>query len=369
MPDAVATPRGRNSPALRRSRRRTRALRRVRESEVTWLVGLLVLALVLGGLAVLFTQQVSLSWFVVPTLVGGLVLSVPRLLLLLVAVVVIMVGTAGLAGFTVLRVGVVCLVGVVALAMLWNARSRSQLGVVGSRGESMLIELRDRLQNQGVLPDLPREWYVEAAMRAAGGTPFAGDFIVAAKTQSNAVFEVAVVDVSGKGLHAGTRALVLSGAFGGLLGALPPDEFLPAANSYLLRQEWGEGFATAIHLALDLRSGSLVLRSAGHPPAVQLHAGSGRWALHGSEGPVLGLMDIAEFTEASGQLLPGDAMLLYTDGVVETPQRDISLGIDKLVGEAERLVALGFDGAATRLLDQISSKDDDQALLVIHRRV
>jgi hypothetical protein len=62
-------------------------------------------------------------------------------------------------------------------------------------------------------------------------------------------------------------------------------------------------------------------------------------------------------------------MLLYTDGVVETPQRDISLGIDKLVGEAERLVALGFDGAATRLLDQIGSKDDDQALLVIHRRV
>ena len=61
-----------------------------------------------------------------------------------------------------------------------------------------------------------------------------------------------VVDVSGKGEGAGTRALLLSGAFGGLLGALPPGEFLPAANDYLLRQDWDEGFATAVHLSLDV---------------------------------------------------------------------------------------------------------------------
>ena len=57
--------------------------------------------------------------------------------------------------------------------------------------------------------------------------------------------------------------------------ALPPAEFLPAANDYLLRQDWEEGFATAVHLSLDLATGAFEIRTAGHPPAVQLAAGVG----------------------------------------------------------------------------------------------
>ncbi|CAM5256954.1 Serine/threonine-protein phosphatase OS=Streptomyces tendae OX=1932 GN=GUR47_09310 PE=4 SV=1 [Streptomyces tendae] len=74
-----------------------------------------------------------------------------------------------------------------------------------------------------------------------------------------------LTDVSGKGMDAASRALLLSGAFGGLLGSLPPHAFLPAANGYLLRQDWDEGFATSIHLVLDLDSGDYELYSAGHP--------------------------------------------------------------------------------------------------------
>jgi serine phosphatase RsbU (regulator of sigma subunit) len=78
--------------------------------------------------------------------------------------------------------------------------------------------------------------------------------------------EVALVDVSGKGLDAGTRALLLSGAFGGLLGSVLPGEFLPACNAYLRRGPAAEGFVTAVHLALDLTTGGFVVASAGHPP-------------------------------------------------------------------------------------------------------
>jgi serine phosphatase RsbU (regulator of sigma subunit) len=162
--------------------------------------------------------------------------------------------------------------------------------------------------------------------------------------------------------------LLLSGAFGGLLGALPAARFLPAANDYLLRQDWSEGFATAVHLSLDLTTGEFEIRSAGHPPAVQLHSGSGRWGVHDSEGPVLGLMKKAEFVGVTGCLQRGDALLLYTDGVVETPQRDISLGIDRLIGQGERLLRDGYDGGARRLIDQLESMSDDRALLLLHRR-
>src|SRR5262249_48282324 len=145
-------------------------------------------------------------------------------------------------------------------------------------------------------------------------------------------------------------------------------EFLPAANDYLLRQEWSEGFATAVHLAVDLTSGEYEARTAGHPPTVQFHAGSGRWTPHWTEGPVLGLVSEAEYTVYRGRMLSGDALLLYTDGLVETPRRDITYGIDKLLGEAERLVKFGFEGGADRLVKSIDSKADDRALFLLHRR-
>ena len=160
----------------------------------------------------------------------------------------------------------------------------------------------------------------------------------------------------------------LSGAFGGLLSALASEDFLPAANDYLLRQGWDEGFATAIHLSLDLETGDFELRAAGHPPAVQFVSGQGRWLVHETEGPLLGLLEDAEFVLARGVMRRGDAMLLYTDGLVETPDRDIMLGIDKLLGQGERMLKGGFDEGARRLIERLGSRNDDRALLLIHRR-
>jgi serine phosphatase RsbU (regulator of sigma subunit) len=250
------------------------------------------------------------------------------------------------------------------IIMLTSFR-RSRLGVAGFMGESMFVDLRDRIQSHGVLPDLPREWYAQSALRSAGGTKFAGDFVVATRLEDR--FEVVVVDVSGKGTKAGTRSLLLSGAFGGLLGALPPEEFLPAANDYLLRQDWDEGFATAVHLSLDLATGDVAIRTAGHPPAVQWVAGAGRWLVQESEGPLLGVLPDAEFIPSLSRLRQGDAVLLYTDGMVEERGKDLSLGLDKLLGHAERLLHGGFDEGADRLIDALGSANDDRALLLIHR--
>jgi len=244
---------------------------------------------------------------------------------------------------------------------------RSRLGVAGVQGEAMFVDLRDRILSQSGVPALPEGWLAEVALRSAGGTPFASDFVVSVGTPEAERHEIVVVDVSGKGEQAGTRALLLSGAFGGLLGALPPADFLPAANDYLLRQGWEEGFATAAHLSLDLDTGAFEMRTAGHPPAAQLDAGSGRWSVHDSEGPVLGLIEDADFISVSGLLRRGDALMLYTDGMVETPRRDISLGIDRMLGQAEQLLRGQFVGGADRLVDALGSRNDDRALVLVHR--
>ena len=246
--------------------------------------------------------------------------------------------------------------------------SRTRLGIAGPKGESMLVDLRDRIMRQARIATLPDQWYAKSVLRSSGGTLFAGDFIVADADVSDGVLSVVVVDVSGKGVEAGTRSLLLSGAFGGLLAAVPTENFLPAANKYLLRQNWAEGFATAIQLHLDLATGDFELRKAGHPPAVWLHAGSGKWSVLDSEGPILGVLRNFEIEVVRGTIQPGDALMLYTDGLVEDPRRDIQSGIDKLAGRGQRLLQDGFEGAEVQLVDELERSDDDRALLLVHRR-
>jgi hypothetical protein len=248
------------------------------------------------------------------------------------------------------------------------AQFRARVGVPWRRGGTMLFDLRERIRVQSALPQLPSGWHQEMALRPAGGQSFSGDFVVAARTHGGRTLEVVLTDVSGKGMDAASRALLLSGAFGGLLGSLPPHGFLPAANAYLLRQDWDEGFATSIHLVLDLDSGDYELLSAGHLPALQLNAGTGRWEEKDAEGPLLGVYDGAQFDPVKGSLRPGDVLMLFTDGLVEASDRDLSEGMDRLTGEADRYVQAGFQGAAWHLIEAVAKDvNDDRALLLLCR--
>jgi Stage II sporulation protein E (SpoIIE) len=333
------------------------------------LTSLLALTLIVTVVVLIWPDTAPMTVLLVPLLLGSLLLG-PRQLPWFVVFVMVMLMLAIIRQDPVTPriVLAITVLYVLCFIVLVTSFRRSRLGVAGVQGESMLVDLRDRILSQGGIPALPDDWLVEMALRSAGGTPFAGDFVVSAGTPDAERLEIVVVDVSGKGEQAGTRALLLSGAFGGLLGALEPADFLPAANDYLLRQDWAEGFATAAHLSLHLGTGAFEVRTAGHPPAAQLDAGSGRWTVHEAEGPVLGLIEGAEFHAVCGVLRPGDALLLYTDGMVETPRRDIALGIDRMLGQAEQLLRGQFEGGADRLVDALGSRHDDRALVLVHHR-
>ena len=251
------------------------------------------------------------------------------------------------------------------------ARTREKLGVQGLRGDRMLLELRDRIRAQGRLPVLGEGWASSLVLKPAGGSSFGGDFVVS--FCDGKTLEVALVDVSGKGIDAGTRALLLSGAFGGLLGSVPREEFLPACNAYMRRGAGSEGFVTAVHLSLDLATGEYVVASAGHPPAVHYDGASGRWRLTRAHGIVLGVvanLHGAATESERGVLQRGDALMLYTDGLVEAPGRDIDVGTDRLLGEAERILASGFRTGAPALVAAMQREiggSDDCALVLFWR--
>jgi len=344
--------------------------RELDESDGGAMLGLLGLSLGSAVAVAAWPALLPISLIVLPLTLGSLILG-PRQMpwFVVISLAFVAASVPWQPELTTRFVIGITLVFVVGFIFLLASFRRSSLGVAGPRGESMFIDLRDRIMRVSILPALPQNWFTEVVLRSAGGTPFAGDFVVAARPGNGDRLEICVVDVSGKGAQAGVRALQLSGAFGGLLGAVPADEFLAAANDYLVRQDWDEGFATAIHLSVDLRTGAVQVRCAGHPPAVQLNAGSGRWSAVPAEGPALGLIPDVDYPAVHRLLRRGDAIMLYTDGLVETPNRDIALGIDRLLGQAERELRGGFDsGGIRRLIETLGSRNDDRALLVVHRR-
>ena len=333
------------------------------------LLGLVVLALTFQVAGSAFgTAYVPPGLQAVTLLGGGLLLRREGQRLLSVVVAVLLAYDVAELGLQQVRPGALIVVGLTGLVAYEFSRSREETGLSSASADTFLLDLRARLQAQGELPELPLGWHAEAVLRPAGGGPFAGDFVVSALCESSGRLELALVDVSGKGLDAGTRALLLSGALGGLLGSPRPEEFLPAANRYLARQDWEEGFATAVHLVLDLEDGAFAVESAGHPPVAHFVAGTGRWRLLTAEGPALGLLSQVSYAAVTGKLGPGDALLLYTDGLVEVPGRDLEVGIDKLLGEAERLVPRGFAGGGEVLVTRVASAStDDRGLVLIWR--
>lgn len=333
-----------------------------------------VTAILLGmiGIAVALTlllgNVVPMSLWVVYLMLGVMLLRFLPLVFITVAVLTAAVWAASRVGLDQPRVASsLVILGLAALlALVQSSRQRSGLPVALS--EAVLSQLRDRLQRQGVVPALPNGWRSQSAVLTAHGPSYAGDFLVA-DLRDGRWLEMALVDVCGKGVSVGPQALQFAGALGGLIGALPPSALMAAANSFLLRQESDESLATAVHLKVDLVTGDYTITSAGHPPALHWHLGTRGWTIDNARGMALGVISDVEFSPSHGRLRPGEALMFYTDGVIEAGSRDIDDGIEWLSRQALHVVdARGFTGLPKRLLKRVPRGTDDRAILLLERQ-
>ena len=330
----------------------------------------------LGGVLVMTAislndyNYIPVATFVIPIVLGYIVLRWRPLALLSVATVLAAATTSTrvtlITEFSAVRLITFVVVPTVASVLVFFA-SRNHSGLPSPVGEAMLVDLRDRLQAQGKIPPLPRGWAAQSAMLSSGGSRYAGDFLVADLTRDEQYLEMVLVDVCGKGVAAGTQSLHFAGALGGLIGALPPEGLFLAANDFLLRQHWDDGFATAVHVLVKLATGEFSIINAGHPPALRWHADHTVWDIDGARGMALGIQARPEFVVTRGRLASGDALMFYTDGVVESHSQDFTAGIEWLRETAQSVVVTGFDLAAKRILGRVKAADDDRALLILKR--
>jgi serine phosphatase RsbU (regulator of sigma subunit) len=186
---------------------------------------------------------------------------------------------------------------------------------------------------------------------------------------------VALGDVSGKGtaaallmssLHAAVHAQVVGA---GTLG-----QTITSVNEYLAENTPANRFVTLFAAELDPLTGKFVYINAGHnPPLVGRCDGS--ITQLGSGGLPLGIMAGAEYETGEMQLNPGEALVVYSDGVSEAVNlKEEEFGIDRLI----EVVRKNLTASAAGLRDKVESAlsaftetapaNDDITLVIVKRK-
>ncbi len=179
-----------------------------------------------------------------------------------------------------------------------------------------------RTLQQSLLPrELPRIPGVELAARylAAGdGNEVGGDFYDCFAT-GRGDWALVIGDVCGKGAEAAAvTALARYTLRAASHHTRRPRAVLNQLNEALLRDRLDYRFCTVLYASLTPREDrvTVCVAVAGHPLPLVLRA-SGDVETVGSPGSLLGIVDVPELTEEQIELAPGDALILYTDGVTE----------------------------------------------------
>jgi serine phosphatase RsbU (regulator of sigma subunit) len=149
--------------------------------------------------------------------------------------------------------------------------------------------------------------------------------------------------------------------------ATTPGEVLSATNR-LLTDLGSDLFTSCLYARLDLAARRVTLASAGHPPPIMRLPGRRTRPVDVPPGPLLGIDPGAVYPVTELPLTPGLMLVLYTDGLIETPGVDLD---DSITGLAEHL-AHADDRNLEGLIDTLvgstgtgGQRTDDIALLVL----
>ena len=185
-----------------------------------------------------------------------------------------------------------------------------------------------------------------------------------------------IADVSGKGVPAAIFMAVsrtLLKATG--LRDVASNVCIQMVNDMLCGESVESMFVTVFYGIYDLKTGEIDFTNAGHNPPYILHADGTVEMLKSECNLVLGAIEGMTFKNESLRLNPGDALVMYTDGVTEAENKD-----HEQFGEARLEAALAeLKGAESKqIVDTVNAKvkefvagaaqSDDITQLVIRRK-
>ena len=256
--------------------------------------------------------------------------------------------------------------------------ARCGLAVDNARLFSERTHIARTLQESLLPPELPQPPGLEVAarFRAAGeGYEVGGDFYDLFDTGSSR-WGAVIGDVCGKGPEAAAiTALARYTLRAAAMLDDVPSRILRTLNEAMLRQRDDRRFSTVLYASIDAgRNGDgmhVRFSSGGHPLPLVLRA-NGEAVEVGTPGTLLGIVPDPDLTDSEINLRPGDAVVLYTDGVTDAAAPEHVHEPEELAETlrgrrfesadsiAERLLALALDSGNGTTVPR-----DDIAILVI----
>ncbi|MEA2685794.1 MAG: phosphoserine phosphatase RsbU/P [Actinomycetota bacterium] len=235
-----------------------------------------------------------------------------------------------------------------------------------------LAHIARTLQTSLLPPLLPQidGFELGAAFRALGdGYEVGGDFYDAFELREGK-WAVSLGDVCGKGSQAAViTALARYTLRAAAMRRRNPAAVLSTLNEAIHRQHPDE-FCTAAYATCDPRTGVVELALGGHPHPLLLTA-AGDVTVVGTTSPLLGPYESWHGSTDTLVLSPGDALLLYSDGVTEARAGEEFFGHDRLVDTLRSATGLSATATAqlveTTVLKFAGALDDDLAVLVLRR--
>jgi sigma-B regulation protein RsbU (phosphoserine phosphatase) len=200
-----------------------------------------------------------------------------------------------------------------------------------------------------------------------------GDFFTLEETNEGMV--LALGDIGGKGLAAGMWVPHLAGLIRNYTAEnSSPEAIVAGVNRDFARLSAVAPLSSLFVARLKADSGALDYCSAGHPPALLLRAG-GELENLSDGGPVLGVVPGAKFDCGTVQLRADDAVLVCSDGILESfNELDQEFGSGRLEMEFRR----AYGGSAEAMLFSVLGAvqdfaaprplTDDMTLVLITKR-
>jgi serine phosphatase RsbU (regulator of sigma subunit)/anti-sigma regulatory factor (Ser/Thr protein kinase) len=178
---------------------------------------------------------------------------------------------------------------------------------------------------------------------------------------------IAIGDVVGHGVEAAARMAHLQSATRAFaLEGMRPSLVLERVSGFAYDAP-GPSMATLLYGIVDAESATLRIASAAHPPPLVLAADGSTSFVESPRGNPLGARQYPAYEEVSVIVGPGDTVVLFTDGLVESPQQSLDSGLRELGGDAVEL-SHDPDGLCDGLLERrfgAKPPNDDVAVLAI----
>jgi serine phosphatase RsbU (regulator of sigma subunit) len=183
---------------------------------------------------------------------------------------------------------------------------------------------------------------------------------------------VALGDVTGHGIEAAADMAMAKFVFRSLAREhQEPSDFLQAANDVIVGEIAPGKFITLVYLLIDPASGEVAVAGGGHPAPRIIRAGGTLEPLE-AQGLVLGIEPGQTYDEVHARLDVGDAVVLYTDGVLEARRDGELYGFERLDAALARERERAPDQLARAVLDDCRAfargeLADDCAIVVVRR--